>query len=61
MAQQAMTAKLIRGKCQPETGASIGKFCSYKAILKTTLFNIIPAYMKRYTLFFLSHNSTLIA
>lgn len=34
MAQQEMTAKLIRNKCQPETGVSTGNLHSYSAALK---------------------------
>lgn len=56
MAQQEMTAKLIRSKCQPETGASTGNLHDYSAALKRTLFHTILAYVKICTVFF-SRNS----
>jgi len=52
MAQQEMTAKLIRSKCQPESGASTGKLHSYSATLKRKLFHTILAYVKICTVFF---------
>jgi len=56
MAQQEMTAKLIRSKCQPETGASTGNLDSYSAPLKRTLFHTILAYVKIRTVFFSRNN-----
>jgi hypothetical protein len=56
MAQQEMTAKLIRSKCQPETGASTGNLQSYSAALKRTLFHTILACVKICTVFFSPNN-----
>jgi len=56
MAQQEMTAKLIRSKCQPETGASTGNLHSYSAAVNRILFHTILAYVKISTVYF-SRNS----
>ena len=60
MAQQEMTAKMIRSKCQPETGVSTGNLHSYSAALKRNLFHTILAYVKICTVFFI-RNSIFIA
>ena len=51
-----MTAKLIRSKCQPETGASTGNLHSYSAAVNRILFHTILAYVKISTVYF-SRNS----
>jgi hypothetical protein len=56
MGQQEMMAKVIRNKCQPETGASTGNPYICSAAMKIILFHTVLAYVKICTLFLIRNS-----